>query len=81
MQHLSDTFPNRWIGRGSTITWPRRSPDLTLLDFCFWGWLKSEVYRRKVDTQDELFDHIMDVLARIKEHEDALRQATRLVLT
>jgi hypothetical protein len=43
MQHLSDTFPNQWIGRGSIINWPPRSPDLTLLDFCLWGWMKSEV--------------------------------------
>ena len=28
MQHLNDTFPNRWIGCGSTINWPPRSPDL-----------------------------------------------------
>ena len=45
MQHLNDTFPNRWIGRGSTINWPPRSPDLTPLDFCLWGLMKSEVYR------------------------------------
>ena len=37
IQHLSDTFPNRWIGRGSTFNWPPRSPDLTPLDFCLWG--------------------------------------------
>jgi len=47
MQHLSETFPNRWIGRGSTINWPPRSPDLTPLDFCLWGLMKSEVYRKK----------------------------------
>ena len=29
MQHHNDTFPNRWIGRGSAINWPPRSPDLT----------------------------------------------------
>jgi len=34
VQHFNDTFPNRWIGRGSTINWLPRSPDLTLLDFC-----------------------------------------------
>jgi len=33
MQHLNDTFPNGWIGRGSTINWPPRSPYLTQLDF------------------------------------------------
>jgi len=47
MQHLNDTFPNRWIRRGSTINWPPRSPDLTPLDFCLWGLMKSEVYRKK----------------------------------
>jgi len=25
MQHLNDTFPNRWIGHGSTFNWPPRS--------------------------------------------------------
>ena len=39
-QHLNDTFPNGWIGRGSTINWPPRSPDLTPLDFCLWGLMK-----------------------------------------
>ena len=47
MQHLNDPSPNRWIGRGSTINWPPRSPDLTPLDFCLWGLMKSEVYRKK----------------------------------
>jgi len=47
MQLLNDTFSNRWIGRGSTINWPPRSPDLTLLDFCLWGLMKNEVYKKK----------------------------------
>ena len=46
MQHLNDTLPNRWIGRCSTINWPPRSPDLTPLDFCLWGLMKGEVYRK-----------------------------------
>ena len=81
MQHLSDTFPNRWIGRGSTINCLPRSPDLTPLDFCLWGWMKSEVYRKKLDTRDELLVNIMDVIACIKERQDALRRTTRHVLT
>jgi hypothetical protein len=78
MEHLNDTFPNRWIGCGSTINWP---PDLTPLDFCLWSWMKSEIYRRKVDTRDELLQRIMDVIAHMKERQDALRRATRHVLT
>ena len=46
LQHLNETFPNRWIGRGSTINWPPRSPDLTPLDFCLWGLMKNEVCRK-----------------------------------
>ena len=81
MQHLKDTFSNRWISRGSTINWPLRSPDLTPLDFCLWGWMNSEVCRKKVDTQDELLVNILDVIACIKERQDALRRTTRHVLT
>ena len=29
------------------------SPDLTMLDFCLWGWMESEVYKRKVATRDD----------------------------
>ena len=46
MQHHNDTSPNRWIGRGSTINWPPRSPDLTPLDFYLRGLMKSELYRK-----------------------------------
>ena len=79
--HLNDNFPNRWIGRGSTISWPPRSPDLTPLDFCLWGLMKSEVYRKKVDTRDQLLFNILDVIACIKERQDALRRTTRHVFT
>jgi len=61
MQYLNDTFPNRWIGRGSTINWPPRSPDLTPLYFCLWVLMKSEVYRKKVATRDELLVNILGV--------------------
>jgi hypothetical protein len=50
-------FPYWWTSHGSTITWPPRSPDLTPLDFCLWGWMNSEVYRRKVNTRDRLLDN------------------------
>ena len=43
--------------------------------------MKSKVYRTKVDTRDELLDPLMDVIASIKEGQDALRRATRHVLT
>jgi hypothetical protein len=43
--------------------------------------MKSEVYRRKVDTWEELLDCIMGAIARVKKRQDELRRATRHVLT
>jgi hypothetical protein len=43
--------------------------------------MKSEVYRRKLDTWEELPDCIMDAIGRIKESQDELRRATLHVLT
>jgi len=81
MQHLNDTFSNSWICRGSTINWPPRSPDLTPLNFCLWGLMKSEVYRKNVNTRVKLLVNILDVIACIKERQDALRRTTRNVFT
>ena len=36
-ESLNNSFPQRWIGRDGPIAWPPRSPDLTPLDFFFWG--------------------------------------------
>jgi len=49
-------------------------------DFCLWGWMKSEVYKEKVNTRDELVARIMNIAAFIKqEHQDDLKGATRTV--
>jgi hypothetical protein len=52
-------------------------PDLTPLDFCLWSWIKSEVYKRKVDARDGLLARILDAAARRKKREDQLRRKTR----
>ena len=50
------------------------------LDFCLWEWMKSEVYKEKVNTRDELVARIMNSAAVIKqERQDDLRRATRTV--
>ena len=54
--------------------------DLIRLDFCLWGWMKSEVYKEKVITRDEMVARIMNSAALIKqEHQDDLRRATRTI--
>jgi len=76
IQHLNNTYPNWWIGRGSLIHWPARSPDLTPLDFCLWGWLKGEVYSTKVDTRADLVARISIACVHIKDRHHELRRAT-----
>jgi len=47
------------------------------LDFCLWGWMKSEVYKEKVNTRDELVARIMNSAALTKqERQGDLRRAT-----
>jgi len=47
-------------------------------EFCLWGWTKSELYKEKVNTRDELVARIMNSAALIKqERQDDLRRATR----
>ena len=38
---LNYRFPGRWIGRGGPHNWPARSPDLSPLDYCVWGWISG----------------------------------------
>ena len=50
------------------------------LDFCLWGWVKSEVYKEKVNTTDELVARVMNSAALIRqERQDDLRRATRTI--
>jgi hypothetical protein len=35
-------------------------PDLASLDYCLWGWMKREGYKRKTDAPDESLARILD---------------------
>jgi hypothetical protein len=49
-------------------------------DFCLWGWMKSEVYKEKVNKRDEFVARIMNSAALLnQESKDALRGATRTI--
>jgi len=62
---LNNTFPERWIGRRGAIEWPPRSPDLSPLDFFFWGYLKDRVYKIKPQNLNDLQVRIIDEVALI----------------
>lgn len=51
---LNENFQQRWIGRGGSIAWPPRSPDLNPLDFFLWGYVKSEVYKVPPTTRENM---------------------------
>ena len=48
-------------------------------DFCLWGWMKSEVYKEKGNTRDELVARFMNSAALVKQElQDDLR-ATHII--
>jgi len=49
-------------------------------DFCLWGWMKSEVYKEKVNTRDELVVRSMNSAALVKqERQDDFRSVARTI--
>ncbi|KFM76632.1 hypothetical protein X975_21839, partial [Stegodyphus mimosarum] len=57
---LNDHFTGRWIGRGGPIPWPPR-----LMDFFLWGFVKDNVYRRRVSNMDDLKARITTAIASV----------------
>ena len=76
---LNYHFSGRWIGRGGPHNWPARSPDLSPLDYCVWGWMKELVYSVKVGTRDALLGHILEAAYRIRNTQGKPQRATRAV--
>ena len=62
---LDEHFPGRWIGRRGPVEWPPRSPDLTAPDFFLWGYLKNEVYKHPIQSQEHLREVITEEFNRI----------------
>ncbi|GBL91614.1 hypothetical protein AVEN_23665-1 [Araneus ventricosus] len=55
---LDEKFRRRWIGRGDSISWPPRYPDITPLDFFLWEYVKNIVYQSPIRDTDELKSRI-----------------------
>lgn len=66
-QYLNETFPQQWIGRRGAVEWPPRSPDLSPLDYFFWGHLKDNVYKTQPRDLDDLRQRIMEETRNISE--------------
>lgn len=64
---LNTSYRGRWIGRGGTVNWPPRSPDLNPLDYYLWGHLKSVVYAAGLPTTaGDLTNRIENACATIR---------------
>lgn len=59
-EYVERVFGGKTIGRGMAIEMPPRSPDLTPMDFFFWGFVKEKVYRTKPRTIDDLKEAIQN---------------------
>ena len=65
-QLLDNQLNNRWIGRGGSIQWPPRSPDLSVCDFWLWGYIRNELYKPpRPSTATTLKERLMDLLDNI----------------
>ena len=62
---LREIFPGKLISRFGDIAWPPRSPDLTVPDFFFWGYLKERVYRYNPKTIRDLKETIQSEIRSI----------------
>jgi len=68
----------QWVWRYSCLK--LACTDLIPLEYCLWGWMKSEVYKEKVNTRDELVACIANSAALIKqERQDDVRRTTRTI--
>ena len=67
MRYLDNQFEDKVISRMCLRgrKWPSRSLDLSPLDFCIWGFLKSKVYSPRPTTLDQLQANIIRKVAQI----------------
>ena len=76
---LNYRFPGRWTGRCGPHHWPARSSELSLLDYCVWGWMKELVHSEKLETRDALLGRILDAADHTRNSQLKLLRATRAV--
>lgn len=61
---LQNRYP-LWIGRNGDIGWPPNSPDLTILDSFFWGYVKNTVYKERSASLEELKIKIINCISNL----------------
>lgn len=67
MQVVQRMFPEKVISKNGDINWPPRSPDLTVMDFFLWGFLKAKVYTEIPANLNQLKQRIRDEIRAIPQ--------------
>ena len=62
MVFLRDQFGDRLISKGAEFQWAPHSPDLSVLDFFLWGYVKSEIYKESPQDIPQLKDAITNFM-------------------
>lgn len=60
---LNAKFPGKWIGKFGPVSYPPRSPDLTVLDYFLWGRITDLVYINRPTTRDDMKQRIRTAIA------------------
>ncbi|XP_063964962.1 uncharacterized protein LOC135156428 [Lytechinus pictus] len=71
---LTELFGDRVISLNRPAEWPPRSPDLTPLNFFFWGYLKSKVFATPPVNLHELQQRIMTEVYTLRQDRALIRR-------
>ncbi len=75
---LYQLFEDRWFGNNGAHSWPPRSPDLTPLDFYFWGRIKDLVYATPLTTKEDCIERVQNTIQSLTNEE--IKKATHQAL-
>ena len=64
-QVMNEIFDEKWIGRGSPVAWPPRSPNQTSPDYFLWGIVKEIVMAVAPTTPDDMKERIRQACTEI----------------
>ena len=72
--HLQNLFHDQWMANNGPHLWPPRSPDLSVLDFFFWGTVKNKVYNTAVTTIEDCMRRVRTAVEDLNPQ--SIRRAT-----
>lgn len=79
--YLDTIFPGQWIGTNGPVRWPPRSPDLSILDFFLWGYLKNKLYTVQYQTMADLRDATVVAFRELQARPFIILNALRRIRT